>query len=73
MKAKSEVYVQLQSLYKSKARADAVEILHHAQSKWPNTAISLKEVELFCRNAAFVRLVNSKGRDPKRVQLLAGG
>ena len=59
MKAKSSVYIQLQNLYKTKARQDAAEVLETAQSIAPSRQFDPAEVELFCKNAPFVKLINA--------------
>ena len=47
MKAKSDVYIQLQNIYKAKARADAAEVLALSQPHTTVSPLSLGEVELF--------------------------
>ena len=59
MKAQSKVYIQLQSIYKSKARKDAAEVLEAVQAAPGGKDIDAAEVELFCKNAAFVKLINA--------------
>ncbi|KAK3323559.1 hypothetical protein B0T19DRAFT_443051 [Cercophora scortea] len=61
MKAQSKVYIQLQNIYKKKARQDAAEVLKTAQEIAPDRDIDAAEVELFCKNAAFVKLINATG------------
>ncbi|EGS21524.1 nedd8-activating enzyme E1 regulatory subunit-like protein [Thermochaetoides thermophila DSM 1495] len=61
MKAQSKVYVQLQNLYKEKARKDAAEVLETVRAMPGGQDIDPAEVELFCKNAAFVRLINATG------------
>jgi hypothetical protein len=64
MKAKSSVYIQLQNIYKTKARQDAAEVLETAQSIAPGRQFDPAEVELFCKNAPFIKLINAtKGGD----------
>ncbi|KAK4448123.1 putative NEDD8-activating enzyme E1 regulatory subunit [Podospora aff. communis PSN243] len=64
MKANSNVYIQLQNIYKTKARQDAAEVLETAQSIAPGRQFDPAEVELFCKNAPFVKLINAtKGGD----------
>ncbi|KAH8879467.1 hypothetical protein GQ53DRAFT_39284 [Thozetella sp. PMI_491] len=60
MKAESSVYVALQNIYKSKARRDAAEVLQLAQQAAGGQEIDPAEVDLFCKNAAFVKLVNTR-------------
>lgn len=61
MKAQSKVYVQLQGIYKAKARRDASEVLEIVRSTPGGEYIDPAEVEMFCKNAAFVKLVNATG------------
>lgn len=63
MKAQSKVYVQLQNIYKAKARQDAAEVLEAAQAIAPGRHIDAAEVELFCKNAPFVKLINATEGD----------
>ncbi|KAI1265900.1 hypothetical protein F5Y18DRAFT_30792 [Xylariaceae sp. FL1019] len=63
MKAKSSVYVKLQSLYRDKARRDAQEVLEIARTNPGGKQVDSAEVALFCKNARFVKLVNAKPRD----------
>ena len=65
MKAQSKDYIALQNIYKSKARHDLDEVLNSVRSlehqvgrKQP--PIESKEVEAFCKGAAFVKLVRGK-------------
>ncbi|KAF2800091.1 hypothetical protein K505DRAFT_370498 [Melanomma pulvis-pyrius CBS 109.77] len=64
MKARSADYIQLQNVYKSKARKDVVEVLESvrflertADRKDP---IDEKDVEAFCKNAAHIKLVRGR-------------
>lgn len=61
MKAQSNVYVQLQNIYKAKARKDAAEVLETVRTHGRGNEIGLSEVETFCKNAAFVKLVHGAG------------
>ncbi|KAK8042605.1 NEDD8-activating enzyme E1 regulatory subunit, partial [Apiospora phragmitis] len=63
MKAQSSVYVKLQGLYKAKARKDAQEVLEIARSLSAGGDVDSAEVELFCKNASFVKLVNATTGD----------
>lgn len=61
MKAKSNVYVELQNIYKTKARKDAAEVLEIVRQH-PNGGpidIPNEEVEEFCKNAAFIKLIRA--------------
>ncbi|KAK5657722.1 hypothetical protein OQA88_2794 [Cercophora sp. LCS_1] len=59
MKAQSKIYIQLQNIYKAKARQDAAEVLATAQAIVPDRQFEPAEVELFCKNAPFVKLINA--------------
>ncbi|RMD43623.1 hypothetical protein DV735_g1541, partial [Chaetothyriales sp. CBS 134920] len=61
MKATSSGYIQLQNIYKSKARKDVAEVtgtvraLEKAQAR--SSSIPDSEIELFCKNASHVRVL----------------
>lgn len=59
MKAQSDVYIELQNIYKAKARRDADEVLRTVQATPHGRDVDPAEVELFCKNAAFVKLINA--------------
>lgn len=59
MKAQSKVFIQLQNLYKSKARQDAEEVLEMVAKSPGGKDVDPEEVKLFCKNAAFVKLINA--------------
>jgi len=61
MKAQSDVYIKLQNLYKAKARRDVDEVLKLVQAAPGGRDVDPAEVELFCKNAAFVKLINASG------------
>ena len=62
MKAQSVDYIQLQNIYKSKAREDLAEVSIHVRELEKRfgreTTIDEKEIEAFCKGAAFVKLIN---------------
>jgi amyloid beta precursor protein binding protein 1 len=58
MKAQSTVYVRLQNIYKAKARQDAAEVLQTVRSHASGKDIPAAEVEIFCKNAAFIKLIH---------------
>lgn len=64
MKAKSADYVQLQNIYKAKARKDLAEVtatVRLLEKEIPRkSSIDDQEIEAFCKGAAFVKLI--KGR-----------
>lgn len=63
MKAQSSVYVRLQSIYKEKARKDAREVLESVRQIGGGENVKPTEVDLFCKNARFVKLINAKPRE----------
>ncbi|KAI1336044.1 hypothetical protein F5Y15DRAFT_216911 [Xylariaceae sp. FL0016] len=69
MKTQSSVYVKLQSLYKEKARRDVQEVLDTVRATSGGKDIDPGEVELFCKNARFVKLINAKPSDQNVDQL----
>lgn len=64
MKAKSADYIQLQNIYKAKARKDLAEVtatVRLLEQEIPRkSGIDNQEIEAFCKGAAFVKLI--KGR-----------
>lgn len=64
MKAQSSVYIQLQNIYKSKARQDSSDILARARQIPGGESIGAAEVDMFCANARFIELINSKDDKP---------
>ncbi|KAF1362687.1 NEDD8-activating enzyme E1 regulatory subunit [Lizonia empirigonia] len=64
MKARSKDYIQLQNVYKSKARKDLAEVLESVRflERNANRSIPMKEkdVEAFCKNAAHIKLVRGR-------------
>lgn len=59
MKAESEVYVKLQNIYKAKARQDAAEVLETVRAHPEGKNIDKAEVDTFCKNAAFIKLIRA--------------
>ncbi|RYP25522.1 hypothetical protein DL768_011486 [Monosporascus sp. mg162] len=59
MKAQSNVYVKLQSIYKAKARKDAHEVFETVKAMPGGEHVDFVEVESFCKNAQFVKLINA--------------
>ena len=72
MKAQSSVYIQLQNIYKAKARRDVAEVLEIVQATPDGREIDPGEVELFCKNAAFVKLINAGGAKADRLVTVFG-
>lgn len=71
MKAQSTVYVQLQNLYKAKARQDVAEVLEMVRTNPRGKEIDVTEVKTFCKNAAFVKLIHGAASTPTDLQKLA--
>lgn len=72
MKAQSKVYIQLQNIYKAKARQDVTEVLDTIRQTPGGEDIDPSEVELFCKNAAFVKLVNMGGVGADHLATMTG-
>ncbi|KAF2682075.1 hypothetical protein K458DRAFT_391112 [Lentithecium fluviatile CBS 122367] len=64
MKARSADYIELQNVYKTKARKDLAEVLDSVRFLERNTnrsaPIDEKDVEAFCKNAAHIKLVRGR-------------
>lgn len=86
MKAQSSDYIRLQNIYKSKARHDHSAILHTVRAAelrlGRKTPIDEKEIDAFCKNAAFVKLIHGRRLpvadanlqwDPDSAKALLGG
>ncbi|KFX95590.1 hypothetical protein V490_03764 [Pseudogymnoascus sp. VKM F-3557] len=71
MKAESDVYIQLQNIYKAKARQDVDEILEILSTIPNGNEVDKEEVETYCKNAAFIKLVRESVPDLDRVKQLA--
>ncbi|EKD21694.1 ThiF family protein [Drepanopeziza brunnea f. sp. 'multigermtubi' MB_m1] len=67
MKAQSTVYVKLQNIYKAKARQDVAEVLAIVRGLPGGEEVDAAEVESFCKNAAFIKLIY--GTEVGRVNL----
>ncbi|KAJ5924544.1 hypothetical protein N7466_008731 [Penicillium verhagenii] len=84
MKAQSADYVALQNIYKSKARQDieevAATIRQYEARLGRTTPILDREVEVFCKNAAHIKVVRGRGiaqinekTDPATLKALRSG
>lgn len=64
MKAQSSDYIQLQNIYKTKARHDLAEVLQTVRALEKSVSrtspIDEKEVEAFCKGAAFIKLIHGR-------------
>ena len=73
MKAQSVDYIQLQNIYKSKARQDLADVTKRVRALEKHldktTEADEKEIEAFCKGAAFVKLIRGSplriSEDPK--------
>ncbi len=72
MKAQSTIYIQLQNIYKSKARQDAAEVLEIVRKHPRGKDIDITEVENFCKNAAFIKLIQSTDNTTSNLQAVLG-
>lgn len=72
MKAQSKVYIQLQNIYKTKARQDVAEVLQTVRQSVGGETVDPDEVELFCKNAAFVKLINAGSPGGDRLAKVIG-
>ncbi|KAJ9652982.1 hypothetical protein H2198_007795 [Neophaeococcomyces mojaviensis] len=70
MKATSAGYIRLQTIYKSKARADVAEVtntvrqLEKSLNRPQSSQIPASEIEQFCKNASFVRVLTNPSKQP---------
>ncbi|KAL5627919.1 hypothetical protein BROUX41_002667 [Berkeleyomyces rouxiae] len=71
MKAQSDVYISLQNIYKTKAKADIEEVLGIARTLPGGEGVTEEEVSVFCKNAAFVKLINPKPAGPSALQKIS--
>lgn len=71
MKAQSNIYVQLQNLYKAKARQDVAEVLKTVRNNPHGKDIDEVEVETFCKNAAFIKLIHGADSSLPGLQAIA--
>lgn len=64
MKAQSADYIQLQNIYKAKARKDLAEVIEKVRSVegdfMKDALIDEREIEAFCKGAASVKLINGR-------------
>ncbi|MCJ1386472.1 hypothetical protein MMC17_009598 [Xylographa soralifera] len=75
MKAQSVDYIQLQNIYKSKARQDLADVTQRVRELERQlskiTEVDEKEIEAFCKGAAFVKLIKgSPLRVPEHPKLM---
>lgn len=71
MKAQSSIYVKLQTIYKSKAKKDAAEVLETVRAHKRGKDIDVAEVDIFCKNAAFIKLIHGADTSPRSIKSIA--
>ncbi|CAF3513961.1 unnamed protein product [Fusarium graminearum] len=59
MKAQSSVYIKLQNIYKERARQDVSQVLETVRGIPGGEDVDPEQIELFCKNARFIKLINS--------------
>ncbi|KAG6042295.1 hypothetical protein E4U41_000039 [Claviceps citrina] len=70
MKALSNVYIELQSLYRAKSKRDADEVVEIVRTIPGGCQIGRGEIELFCKNARFVKLLQGSCNVPSTRQVI---
>lgn len=64
MKAQSSDYIQLQNIYKAKARSDLAEVARTIrnleQESGRNSSIEQAEIEAFCKGVQFVKMIHGR-------------
>lgn len=60
MKAQSSDYIQLQNIYKAKARSDLAEIIDTVRRTPSGKDVDEKEIEAFCKGAQYVKLIQGR-------------
>lgn len=70
MKAKSADYIELQNIYKNKARKDVAEVTESVRllekKIGRSVGVDTREIEAFCKSAGHIKLV--RGRRPHIVK-----
>ena len=72
MKAQSVVYVRLQNIYKTKARQDMAEVRATVETHPRGHEIDSQEIETYCKNAAFIKLIRSNQSSSVDLKAIAG-
>ncbi|KAG6015828.1 hypothetical protein E4U54_002884 [Claviceps lovelessii] len=70
MKALSKVYIELQSIYRSKSRRDVDEVMNFIRTVPEGSRITREEVELFCKNARFIKLLQGSHNAPSNHEII---
>ncbi|KAL0933055.1 ThiF family protein [Colletotrichum truncatum] len=71
MKSQSNIYIKLQNIYKAKARQDSAEVLDFVRQKPGGGSVEPAEVDMFCKNAAFIKLVIPANGDVDQLRSVA--
>lgn len=72
MKAQSSVYIKLQNIYKEKARQDVLQVLNAVRAVPGGEDVDPDAVELFCKNARFIKLINSSVENAVNLSQVVG-
>jgi amyloid beta precursor protein binding protein 1 len=72
MKAQSNVYIKLQNIYKERARQDVSQVLETVRSIPGGDDVDPEQVELFCKNARFIKLINTSENDTAKLDQVVG-
>ncbi|KAM5386726.1 hypothetical protein ACJZ2D_000019 [Fusarium nematophilum] len=72
MKAQSSVYIKLQNIYKERARQDVSQVLGIVRSIPGGEDVDPAQVELFCKNARFIKLINEQQLANDEIAAVAG-
>ncbi|KAF5661843.1 amyloid beta binding 1 [Fusarium heterosporum] len=67
MKAQSNVYIKLQNIYKERARQDVNQVIETVRHIPGGDDVDFEEVELFCKNARFIKLINTSEKEPAKL------
>lgn len=70
MKAQTSVYIELQSIYKSKSKRDVDEVMGFVRALPGGYQVERHEVELFCKNARFIKLLQGSHNEPSIRQVI---
>ncbi len=72
MKAQSEVYIRLQNIYKDEARQNVAEVERLIRLHPRGGEVKLEDIEKYCKNAAFIKLIRSTDSHSNNLKALAG-
>ena len=72
MKTNSDIYIRLQNIYKTKAREDAAEVKEYVKSHHRGREVDIQEIETYCKNAAFIKLIRNTQSKAENFEALIG-